>query len=489
MPHQQPLLRVAVGRNRGMARRASAWNAHANEARHGTRGVPTGTQGVPVPPTPQVPPGTPPESVAAAQAAASDPNARRGVPQQSPSQSGKPHSLTPEWWDNVNNSIAQASAAAARAGQDPAQVSQSLTAMRNSFFQGEVLKNLSAANVALMNRDQAAVEKAIRNVYYYFPDGRDLQVHRGPKGELQYQDAINPTKADGSPNYVDVMAQHLQILGQAALDPMQVANTLQQYRMLPQHAACADEGSGRARYGPRMGGVGAGCARSFPGGCAACCFAELPRPVRRGPRPRQGGEQRIRAAPDSCQAMRLDPTAAKAANDAAQQVDTLALGPPRQVPDTDSAGDPNLSVAAGKVIHDTSRADPALSRASAQDIAQVKAWAAGLVAGNPRGMTPQDAAATAAEAYRRSKATHPGPDGKPVNDVQIDRQRGMLHVWDKRYKGWRNYPLAQGTALPMGSVPPGLFSLACCGRRSDGRCWHPAEWWWWRGFLEPTGLG
>lgn len=455
----------------GMAQKLDAAALDDNGIPKGTYGIappPPGTPAAGAAPTPPVPSGTPPESAAAmkaATAAAADPNAQAGVPQQSPSQSGKPHSLTPDFWDGVNNDAVQAAALAARAGQDPNQVYHSLIAMRNTFFQGEVLKNLSAANVALMNGDQKSAEKAIKNVYYYFPDGNELQTHRGPNGELQYQDPIHPTGADGKPNYVDVTAQHLQILGQAALDPMQVATTLQQYRMLPFNMSLAQlkaqgayaTGAGRQAWGQ----AALVKSQSDAGRVASQNYRDLS----------AADLDRARAASSGyalrlIQGMRLDPTAAKAANDAASAVDNLALGPSQQVPVTDAQGNPSLSPAAGHVVHDTNRADPSLSHASAQDIAQVKAWAAGLVAANPRGMTPQSAASVAAQAYRQAKTTHKGSNGKATPDVMIDSQRGAIHIWNAKARQWVNYPLTQGTALPMGSVPAGIFTMAAGGTGS-----------------------
>lgn len=147
--------------------------------------------------------------------------------------SAQPHSLTPDWFDATDHDARTAAAMAAQAGQDPAGVYSNLIAMRNSVYQGEVLKHLSGAFTALQSGDQQGVERALRNVYYYLPDGKDLQLRRGANGAIEYQDPINPVDANGNPRYVPVTAQHLQLLGQAALHPETVANTMMQYRMLP----------------------------------------------------------------------------------------------------------------------------------------------------------------------------------------------------------------------------------------------------------------
>lgn len=189
-------------------------------------GAPDATQGVPTSSTAgnMAPVNSPSDAPQAAiRTAASDPATQAGIPQQTPAQSGKPHSLGPEYWDGLNAKIADAAAAA---GEDGPRLYEALMGQRDHFFQSQVLKNLSAANMALLNGDSKGVEQAMKNVYYYFPDGKDLDIKKGPNGELQYQDPMNPELPDGSPNMHTVDAAHLQLLGEAALDPMKVASTL-----------------------------------------------------------------------------------------------------------------------------------------------------------------------------------------------------------------------------------------------------------------------
>lgn len=415
-------------------------------------------------------------SVSAVAQAAQDPNAKAGIPQQSPDESNKPHSLTPDYWDNINDKISKAAQAAAMAGQDPNQVFHSLTAMRNSFFQGQVLKNLSAANMALQTGDMQSVEKAMKNVYYYFPDGKDLSLHHSDDGTLQYQDPINPfvdkdgkpTQQDtGKPNFVNVDAQHIQLLGQAALDPMTVANTLQNYRMIPFNMRMKEmeeqskmlTAQGRSDWGQAaVGKANADLQRVPYQNLKDLDAAYLDR----------AKAQSSAYALKLIQAQKLDPAAQRAVQQTNQLVDNMVLGPPTQAPLEDKDGNPSLSPSAGRVVHDPARVPKEYQNINAVDLATVHAWASGLVAANPQGMTPQDAASVAGEAYRRGKATHKGPDGKDQSDVMVDRQQNLLHVWDNATKQWRNYPMASGSAMPLGSVDPSLLNMASGGASSQG---------------------
>src|SRR5256885_3866085 len=68
--------------------------------------------------------------------------------------------LQGDWSSDVCSSDLAAVKAMIGTGMDPAQAYQSLTALQTSHFQGQILKQLSAANVALQNGDEKSVKQA-----------------------------------------------------------------------------------------------------------------------------------------------------------------------------------------------------------------------------------------------------------------------------------------------------------------------------------------
>ena len=425
---------------------------HLNDGALDDKGVPNGQQGIPSNPAQVL------------QSVANNPAAAKGIPEDGPSGS-QPHSLTPDYWDRSDQLIAKAAQSAALAGHDPNQVSQSLEAMRTSFIQSHFLRNLASANVASMSNtpeSQAALEQSLHNAYYYLPDGKNLKLSRGDDGKLQYQDPFHPTGADGKPNMVPVTPEHIQLLGQAALNPMNFAAALQQYRMAPINAQIAQQEANAKTLTAtgeykRGAGIEAG-GQARLGEVASTNVKNLSQAQLD-----QAKAQSSQWALKFLNGMKLDPTAERAVLATTQLTDSMFLGPPKQVPDVDGQGSPNMSPAAGKVIHDSSRVPKEFQNASAPDLAQVKGWAAGLVAANPRAMTPQQAVSIAGHAYSQAKATHPGPDGKPVHDVMVDQTTHTMHVWDTQSKRWNNFPMADGTATPLGSVPSSIFQMASGG--------------------------
>ncbi|MFI5397616.1 MAG: hypothetical protein ACHQ9S_18925 [Candidatus Binatia bacterium] len=153
---------------------------------------------------------------------------------------------------------------AAYAGADPGQVRQAMDASRNAWVQGGVLKYLATAHTAMLQipPDADSAEKALKNAYYYLPDGQELKTdQKGPGGKLQYQDPIKPfidpktgtpldKEAGGVPNMIPVDIAHIQQLGMAMLDPMNVQKTINEVRVSQAQAAQA---YGRAQQGIETG--------------------------------------------------------------------------------------------------------------------------------------------------------------------------------------------------------------------------------------------
>jgi hypothetical protein len=410
-----------------------------------------GAGAVPAQPAPSSgPPTDPVQAAATAQAvsqAASNKAGQQGIPENSPTESGKPHSLTDEFWQKSDRDIAAAAAAAAQAGHDPSAVFQSLNATRNAFIQGHVLRNLSAANVAMLNGDQSGVEKALRNAYYYIPDGKDLTIQK-QGGQLVYQDPINPfldsngnpTRATtGKPNMVPVDAAHIQMLGTAMLDPQAVNGLImgarsamaQQQLEASRAQAALQTGAGREKVGEARlmeAQTNAGLAPSKQ-------YSNI---ARGDQSEAQAGYLRSRGSYLKQAIPKLDPQLQKQSDAAAAAVDQAVHGPSVSLPADPATGTP------ARNGYDATRADPRLKGADEQTINGVKAIAQDLYISNGGTLPPQAAAQKALELYEQGKLTHSEPGGRTkVPDVQVDRARGTIHVWDRKNARWGALRLSQ----------------------------------------------
>jgi hypothetical protein len=410
-------------------------------------------------------------SVGAVAAAAKSPGAQAGKAQQSPEESGKTHSLTNEWWDESNNRMMTAMRKAVHAGYDPNKVMESLTAMRNGFLQSNILKNLSAANKAVLSGDNDEVEKAMHNLYYYFPDGRDLKVKRGENGEVQYQDPVypfldqdgNPTASSkfhgeqNKPNFTAVTPEHLSLLATAAMDPTKLAGAITNTRSAAAKAALeAQEGEAKLEtaQGARMTGEGrklAGEARF--GEMASTNVKNLSAAQLDQARAVTSGWA-LRRLQLQAQSQKLDPSILKGADAAANAVDEQFMGRKITAPLTDQAGEPSLSPAAGKVVHDPGSVPKELQGATSIDVANAKGMAAELYAAGARtGMTPQQAAQLSLRAHMGKSRMHKVPAGSKNDDghdVQVHPELGRIFLWDGAKKKFDSYPInpeaAQGIA-------------------------------------------
>ena len=406
------------------------------------------------------------------------------TPQQSPASSGKPHSLGPEFWDANQRKIMSAVAAATRAGKDPAAVYEHLNAVRNGFFQSNVLKNLSAANIALQNGDSDAVAKAMKNVYYYFPDGKELDVKRDADGTVIYQDPItpyidqngDPTSAPSfhgkanKPNMVPITPQHLQLLATAALDPMKVGDIIAGTRA----AAAKQQLEFAQAEGARMTGLGR----------YQTSLARMKEAQNRGeliPSEKynnltKGDLNRARAAhlgwvDDQIKLgggnQKLDPQVEKGAHDAAAAVNQMAVGVETVEPDTvqqgtDKKGNPVMvpNQRAGQKTMDTSRVHPALKGVNAETLAGIQAEAGNIFIANAHdGMSAHDAAQLATQAYQAKHQTH-DEGGKKVPNYLINRKEGYGKVWipgaagqPGRYRMFRLTAHGADLALSGGQAP------------------------------------
>lgn len=397
-------------------------------------------------PAPGAPAPTPADatSVAAVQKAASDPNAQQGVPQQSPTQSGKKaHSITTDFWDENNRLMLKAIQSATKAGYDPNKVMDSMMAVRNGFMQSNILRNLSAANVALQSGDTAAVEKAMRNVYYYLPDGKDLTVKHDADGNILYQDPMEPyVEQDGKkvPNMVPITAQHLQELGLAAMDPQKVGelvtslHTTASKQRVAEMEAAAKGTTANAQLLASNARLQEAKARG------ALVPSSVYKNLAEGDKARaQAGYFKWRELQlQQGKGTHLDPTELRRADDAAKFINTAALGTPTvaptEVPDPNHPGQmmPSLSPNAGRQTYDTSKADPRLKGANAAELVGLNAVAGDITTANPT-MSPAAAAEFAIRAYDGSKKFH-SENGRRVPNAVTNKQAGYIKVWNEATK-------------------------------------------------------
>jgi hypothetical protein len=395
----------------------------------------------------------------AAQAAATDPQANAGIPQQSPEDSGKPHSLTPDYWKESQQKLQAAVRSAALAGEDPQKVYDSLTAMRTAHFQGQILRQLSAANTALLNGDEKSVRQALSNVNYYLPNGQGMTFKNATAadvktggaqstGQLMYRNPMYGLYGhQNEPEYITVTPQHLQLLGASALDPRTVQDTMiktysaqaQAQKEMLQAQGEFLTGQGRQAWGQ-----------------AAVTKANVDQqlaPVRSFLMKMQG----VRAAADAGYLDRKqDKNGAgpkvtmasiqQAQNAAFKAVDDNTQGqmttePTQTIDPKTGQSIPNLSPAAGRSIHNATRVPTLYQGFSPDQQASTRALAGTFAAANQGSMNAQEAADMAARVVRAEGArvfpTHIDPDTKkPVRDVVYDPGAGTVHVWVGN--GWRN---------------------------------------------------
>jgi hypothetical protein len=447
-------------------------------------GVQGGTAPIP-------PPGGPQTALAAS---AQNPAAAKGIPERSDSDStkvsgsatasGAPvHSLTPDYWDKSDQLMAEAVAAAARAGHDPDQTYAALNHMRTSFIQGHMLRNLSAANVALQNRDQAGVETALKAMNYYLPNGQNLNIQKDANGQLVYQNALqpyldaqgNPTDSkripgpdgkmvDAQPNMIPVDAAHLQMLGQAVLDPMKVNDVL----IAARSGAAKIQLEQAQAHGALMTGQG-----NELRGEAAVQRAHVQDFLSHSQAYKNTAEaqwwaNRITAAAQQGGA-KGDELAYKAGADSAKAVMDLQQGLPTTAPAMEPRMDPktgqpllgpdgkpimvaSMAPNAGRTMRDPTKVPVWLQGKTPDQIGQIASLASEIGAANRGALPAPKAAEIAGQIYSHTGTKHPGPDGKPEADIKYSKDRTQGWIWNGR--GWDNFKASKRTisSLAGGNV-------------------------------------
>lgn len=392
--------------------------------------------------------------------AAADPAAKQGIPQKTPAQSG--HSLSHVDWEQSDALMAKAVRAAARAGEDPSKAYESLNNTRMAFMQSSVLRNIGAANMALMNGDSKAVEQAIRNVNYYMPNGQDLDIQHAPDGTLEVRDPFASPGPDGKQPVVPITAQHLQLMAQNAMDPMKVQDIINAAHT--QGAKIAHE---QQQDKVMLMGALAKNADANTRALLAPALIQLYKA--------HAGYFAGRLAAEGTKAARLEAdknkvpfaVAQKAASEGTNAVLLMSQGLQDTAPIMDSQGNPSLSPAAGKQYRNVEKIPSFLTGVdgkvlSPSDVAGVASLAGSIAAANVgRGMSGPAAAELAGNIYKATHAkkmpTHPGKDGKPEANVKLSADGTIGWIWQQgaspKDGTWRQFNLHAevGNAISNGT--------------------------------------
>lgn len=463
-----------------------AYAGHLKEGALPDDGTQSGTAAIP-------PPGGAQTALASA---AQNPAAAKGIPEKSDTsdatsvpasatQSGDKavHSLTPDYWDKSDVLLSKAVQAAALAGHDPDATYTALNHMRTSFIQGHMLRNLSAANTALLNNDSQGVETALHNMNYYLPNGQNLNIQKDPQsGQLIYQNALqpyldpngNPTDAktqpgaDGKaqqnkPNMIPVDAAHLQMLGQAVLDPMKVNDVLMAARSQGAKNAL-EQAQAKAALLTGQGGALRGQAaviraqvqdhlsssQIYKNTAEAQWYAgRITNAIQQGAG--KGDALAYKAGTDASKVvMDLQQGLTSTAPAMEPQVDKS--GRPVMGPDGKPAMVPSMAPNAGKSFRDPSKVPDWLQGKSPAQIGQISALAGEIGAANRGAMPAQKAAEIAGKVYSHQGTTHRGGDGKPEADVKFSKDRKQGWIWNGN--GWDQFNMSArtGASLAGGNV-------------------------------------
>ncbi len=432
--------------------------------------------------TPAVSPVQQQATLSAAQMAAQDPATKSGTPDQSAAQSGLPHSMTTYQWDQSNQMIQKAVHAAALAGEDPAKVYESLTAMRTAHIQGQVMRQYDTAYVALQNGNMDAVKQALSNANYYLPNGKgidfktadDAAVKADPTGNTKVGDLMyrNPFYGmfghEKDQLYQTVTPMHLQMLAAATLDSRTVSQAVTSMYSAQQEAesnrlkARGEFNSGAGRLGIGQAAIQrAGIDQQLEAGRNYLNVAsgEL--------KESQAGYWQAKSgdAKGGGQLKVMMNDYNKAGQEAIQSVRGNVQGKarvePPMVPDPNNPGKmiPNLSPAAGKSIPSAGAVPSLYQGMSANTQQKTENLAAQFAGANIGIVPPQEAGDIAARVVHfeegGGKSTHMDPTSHTQQlDVIFDGKTNAVHVWTGNgYKSIWATPVidregGKGSALP-----------------------------------------
>lgn len=376
---------------------------------------------------------------------ANNPQVKAGIPDPTPAQDGKPHSLTPEYWAELNQKKIAAVQAAARAGEDPAKVYESLTAMQNAHFQGQVLKQAATAAQAFQNGNMDAVTQALKNINYYLPNGQDIDVRKATaadaaasKGTIQVGDLVHSNPYQGmyghenDPPLQKVDLNYIQSLGQGALDPAKMQAAQQSMYAAQMNARKENyiaegallTGTGKNKIG-QADLENADTRRSLLDvdrrlriAQADNQEAEAGKANREPVDKSNGGQPKI-----TLQSIRARQ------NDVANYVDSAAQGLMAPAPNLING---MVNPHAGMSQHDPGQIPASLQGLNPNQRTAVKQYGGNIAAANID-MPKEEAADIAARIVRiqssKTPVTHVGPDGKRALDYVPDPKSGRAWIW------------------------------------------------------------
>lgn len=400
----------------------------------------------------------------AAHAHAAAPQSKNAPASGSLATAGTPQSVTPEWFRQNDQLIAQAALHAGLAGLNPIAVTQGLQMQRTSYLQSHFLLGLQATNAALISGDKQGAARAFQHAMYFIPHEGTATIHYGPNGQLSVRDPLQPWvldkngQATNQPNLMTLTPGNLSMIAMQATDPAQfgayIAN-LNIMRMNAQAKLATGEGQLKRGEGIEKSGEAAQN-RSI------------------ADRQRVAAQNTLNLAQahywDSrSQAIEQlygqNPQAQGNVRAALQVAKTMMIGVQQSV--SAQQANPATGLTQGKLVYDSSKVKSWMRNLSPDAAGQFQGYVAGLAA---RGMPPQDAALFAEYVMKILKATHPAnkdksayaksAKGGQVPDVLIDSQTGVMHVWTG--SRWTNLPydpsalrLAQATrgAAGLGAGP------------------------------------
>ena len=377
---------------------------------------------------------------------------------------GGPKSVTPQWFKQSDQLIAQAAMHAGLAGLNPMAVTQGLQMQRTTYLQSHFLMGLQATYSALLSGDKAGAAKAFQHAMYFIPHEGTATIHYGPNGQLSVRDPLEPWVLDkngqptSQPNLMTLTPGNLSMIGMQATDPEHFGAFIANLSIARMNAQAKLE-TGEGQYARGVGIEKSG-------------EAAQNRSI--ADRQRVGAQNTANIAQAHYWDARTqqieqnygqNPQAAANVRAALQIAKALTIGVQQTV--TPQQANPATGLTQGKLIYDSSKVRSWMRNLSPSEMGQFQGYVAGLAA---RGMSAQDAALFGQFVMKIINQTHPAnkdksayakqAKGGQVPDVLINSQTGVMHVWTG--SSWTNLPydpsalrLAQPTrgAGGMGAGP------------------------------------